>query len=128
MNRNVRIVILLLFLIIVPFLVYAYLQLKSLSDDEKMADAIHEKQLETVLYSLNQYADDVLSQWVRKLSRNDQSIFQNASNMVVSNESIQFLNIRQMDTKFDSLFKTTMCLLLQVALEISTRVIKKVIL
>lgn len=104
MDRNVRVVIILLVFIVVPFLVYAYLQVKLLKDDEKMADTIHEKQLETVLYSLNQYADDVMSQWVRRLSNSEQSIYQNANDMVIGNESIRVLNIRQMDIQKDSLF------------------------
>lgn len=103
MNKNVRSILLLVLLIIIPFLIYAYLQVKSLSDDEKMADVIYKKQMETVLFSLNQYADDVMGQWIRRLSSEHQSIQKNANDLTVNNESIQMLVVRKMETKSDSI-------------------------
>lgn len=104
MNKNVRNLLLLLFLIVVPFLVYAFLQVKALREDQKRADTIYEKQMETVLFSLNQYADDMMDQWVRRLSGNNKSISKNAFDLVLGNESIQMLNLRRMSDQKDSVF------------------------
>ncbi len=103
MDKNIRIVLTLLFLIVIPFLIYAFLQVKSLKNDEKLADSIYEKQMETVLFSLNQYADDMMAQWIRKLADENESLAKNASDLVLGNESIQLLVIRQITNGKDSL-------------------------
>lgn len=103
MNKSVRAILIILSVIIIPFLIYAYLQVRSLNEDEKMADSIYVKQMETVLFSLNQYADDRMSEWISRLSNKENSIQKNAANLVLGNESIQLLVLRHMTTKKDSL-------------------------
>ena len=104
MNRNLRVLVLLVLLIIIPFLVYAFLQLSSLKEDEQMADEIYEKQMDAVLFSLNQYADDMTSQWIRQLQEDESDLNEEAAALVLRNESIQLLVIRNMETNEDSLF------------------------
>lgn len=104
MNRNLRVLVLLVLLIIIPFLVYAFLQLSSLKEDEQMADEIYEKQMDAVLFSLNQYADDMTSQWIRQLQEDESDLNEEAADLVLRNESIQLLVIRNMETNEDSLF------------------------
>ena len=94
MNRNLRVLVLLVLLIIIPFLVYAFLQLSSLKEDEQMADEIYEKQMDAVLFSLNQYADDMTSQWIRQLQEDESDLNDEAAVLVLRNESIQLLVIR----------------------------------
>lgn len=103
MSKGIRTILIILLVIIIPFLIYAFLQVRSLNEDEKMADAIYEKQMETVLFSLNQYADDRMQQWVNRLSSKENSIEKNAANLVLGNESIQLLVVRYIPTKKDSL-------------------------
>lgn len=103
MNKPVQPVFLILILIVVPFLIYAFLQIRSLEEDEEMANAVYEKQMETVLFSLNQYADDMMSQWVRRLSNAQDPISKNAFDLTLGNESIQMLVLREMATKNDSI-------------------------
>lgn len=104
MNKPVQPVLLILFLIVVPFLVYAYFQLQSLNEDEKMAYAIYEKQMETVLFSLNQYADDQMNRWVSKLTGNQASINKHASELVLGNESIQMMAVRNLANRENKIF------------------------
>lgn len=104
MNKNLRSLLFLVIIIVIPFLIYAYIQAKSLETDEKIADSIYEKQMETVLFSLNQYADDMMAHWIRRLSKEDEKISQNAFDLVLSNESIQMLVLRQIDHQKDSIF------------------------
>lgn len=105
MDKSVRAVLILLVLIVVPFLIYAFIQVKSLEEDEQMASAIYKKQMETVLFSLNQYSDDMMDQWIRKLSTDQNPIAINASNLVLGNESIQLLVLRKMETYEDTIFQ-----------------------
>lgn len=103
MTKHSKTIFLILGLTIIPFLIYGYLQLRSLNEDEQMAEAIYEKQMETVLFSLNQYADDLMGQWARKMGNTSTSVQENAADLVLRNESIQVLSIEGVDTAFDTL-------------------------
>lgn len=103
MTKEVRVLFFILVLTITPLLIYAFLQVRSLGEDEKMAQAAYEKQMEAVLFSLNQYADDLMSKWVRKLSDQEEPLTHNANDLMIGNESIQLLVLRNMKTKKDSI-------------------------
>lgn len=103
MSKGVRTILTILLVIIIPFLIYAFLQVRSLNEDEKMADEIYEKQMETVLFSLNQYANNRMQQWVSRLDSKTHPINKNAADLVLGNESIQLLVLRRMSDKKDSL-------------------------
>ncbi|MBK6266618.1 GHKL domain-containing protein [Marivirga sp. S37H4] len=104
MNKQLRSILIILAIIIVPLFIYGYLQLLSLNEDEQMANVIYEKQMETVLFSLNQYADDMMTQWARELDNSGSDIFENASRLVLSNEPIQLLSINNLEAEVDSVF------------------------
>lgn len=104
MSKQVRAIFFILTLIVIPFLIYAFLQVRSLDEDERMASIVYQKQMETMLFSLNQYADDMMGQWIRRLSDEQQPIYQNASNLVLGNESIQLLVLRDIQSMHDSLY------------------------
>lgn len=104
MNQPSRPVLIILFLIVVPFLIYAFIQIRSLGDDEQMANIVYKKQMETVLFSLNQLADDMMGRWVQKLTNGQYSIEKNAADLLLGNESIQLIVTREMTHKRDSLF------------------------
>lgn len=103
MNRNIRILILLVLLIIIPFLIYAILQARAFRADEQMADEIYEKQMDAVLFSLNQYANDVMNQWLGQLEDDDNTVYDNAAALLLGNESIQVLALRDMTSGYDTL-------------------------
>ena len=103
MTKEVRVLFIILVLTIAPLLIYAFLQVRSLGEDERMAQAAYEKQMEAVLFSLNQYADDLMTRWVRELSDQKQSLHVNADELIVGNESIQMLVLRNMSTQNDSI-------------------------
>lgn len=102
-SKSARTILIILLVIVVPFLIYAFVQIRALSQDEKMAEAIYEKQMETVLFSLNQYADDRMQQWVNKLADKTYPIVRNANDLVLGNEAIQLLVIRHIPNRQDSL-------------------------
>ncbi len=63
-TRRIALILTLVFLI--PALFYSVYEISSLNKDEKMIADIYQKQLEAILFSVNQYSDDVLGSWIRK--------------------------------------------------------------
>ena len=58
-----KIGIILLFIIILPVILLTFNELNTLSDNEKVLEEIYADQLEAVLFSVNQYSEDVVSSW-----------------------------------------------------------------
>ncbi len=67
MNSTRRIGLLLTFVFLLPALFFSVYELSSLNRDEKMIQDIYAKQLEAILFSVNQYSDDIVSNWVAKI-------------------------------------------------------------
>jgi two-component system phosphate regulon sensor histidine kinase PhoR len=68
MNKTVKkIGIILLFIIILPVMLLTFNELNTLSDNEKVLEEIYADQLEAVLFSVNQYSEDVVSSWATQI-------------------------------------------------------------
>ncbi|MGB5895183.1 MAG: HAMP domain-containing sensor histidine kinase, partial [Ignavibacteriaceae bacterium] len=68
MNKTVKkIGIILLFIIILPVILLTFNELNTLSDNEKVLEEIYADQLEAVLFSVNQYSEDVISSWATQI-------------------------------------------------------------
>lgn len=68
MNKTVKkIGIILLFIIILPVILLTFNELNTLSDNEKVLEEIYADQLEAVLFSVNQYSEDVVSSWATQI-------------------------------------------------------------
>jgi two-component system phosphate regulon sensor histidine kinase PhoR len=67
MNSTRKIGLILILVFLLPALFYSVYQLSSLGKDERMIEDIYSKQLETILFSVNQYSDDVVSTWTSKI-------------------------------------------------------------
>jgi two-component system, OmpR family, phosphate regulon sensor histidine kinase PhoR len=67
MKSTHRIGLLLTLIFLLPVLFYSVYEMSSLDDDEKMIEEIYSKQLEAMLFSVNQYSDDVLGSWVSRI-------------------------------------------------------------
>lgn len=104
MSKTSRIFIVLVLFIVLPFLFYALLQIKSLTDDEQAANEISGKQMENTLFATNQLAENMADRWIRQLSNTDESIISNARKLVLENESIQMLVLRHEPSGVDSIF------------------------
>ena len=57
-------IILVVLLIITPSLLITVFQLNSISQQEKAFEEIYQRQLTSVVFSINMYADDVVNRWV----------------------------------------------------------------
>src|SRR5579859_6206181 len=67
MNPTKRIAFILTAIFLLPALFFSVYEISSLNKDEKMIDDIYQKQLEAILFSVNQYSDDALSHWISKI-------------------------------------------------------------
>lgn len=67
MKSTRRIGLLLALVFLLPALLFSVYEISSLNKDEKMIQEIYEKQLEAILFSVNQYCDDVLNTWISRI-------------------------------------------------------------
>lgn len=56
-------------LLIIPSSLYTILELNSMNDQEKLYKDIYNDQLDAVLFSLNQFADDNVSAWINDIEK-----------------------------------------------------------
>ena len=64
MNRAVKkIGIILLIIILLPAIIFSVYELSTLNQSEKVLENIYKNQLEAILFSVNQYSEDVTSNW-----------------------------------------------------------------
>ncbi|GHN02002.1 hypothetical protein WSM22_34910 [Cytophagales bacterium WSM2-2] len=66
MKSTRRIALLLSLVFLLPALFFSVYEISSLNKEEEMIQDIYDKQLEAILFSVNQYADDLLSGWMTK--------------------------------------------------------------
>ncbi len=68
MNKPIkRILLILLLLIVLPILVVSVNEIISLDKNEKIIEEIYTNQLEAILFSVNQYSEDVIRNWTAKI-------------------------------------------------------------
>ncbi len=63
-----KIGLILLLIILLPALAYTVYEFTSLNRNEKLISEIYDQQLETILFSVNQYSWDVTNSWVSRIS------------------------------------------------------------
>ncbi|MFT6138671.1 MAG: two-component system phosphate regulon sensor histidine kinase PhoR [Roseivirga sp.] len=66
-NRFQKNLLVLYLVLVLPIAAYAVFALSSLTDDERELEIIYERQLEAVLFSINQYTQDVVGVLLLKL-------------------------------------------------------------
>jgi two-component system phosphate regulon sensor histidine kinase PhoR len=64
MNKTVKkIGVSLLLVILLPLLIFVVLEISSLKENEKVIERIYENQLDAILFSVNQYSEDIAGSW-----------------------------------------------------------------
>ncbi|MCW8849853.1 MAG: HAMP domain-containing histidine kinase [Melioribacteraceae bacterium] len=58
----------LLLIILLPLTIYTIYELSSLSENERVIEDIYSEQLNTIIFSVNQFVDDNLQGWVAKIN------------------------------------------------------------
>lgn len=70
MNRPLTKIILIIFVVILlPLIGFTVYQLSSISENEEVLQEIYSNQLESILFSVNQHSDDVVSSWAGTVER-----------------------------------------------------------
>ena len=68
MNNTLRrIGIILIAVIVVPALLFITFELSSLNSNERVIEKIYESQLDAILFSVNQYSQDLMESWAGKI-------------------------------------------------------------
>ena len=62
-----KIGIILISLIVFPTLFFSIYEVKNLNNNEQLIDSIYSSQLSSIVFSLNQYSDDVVNSWANAI-------------------------------------------------------------
>lgn len=108
MSKTVKkIGILLILIVLLPLLVFIILEIGSLKENEKVIERIYENQLDAILFSVNQYSEDIAGSWRSRinstlaLTQPGISAFQETADNFL-NENPSILTIIITDEKGDS--------------------------
>lgn len=70
MTNSRKIIIGLALIVLLPALFYSAYQISALNDTEEMLQEVYERQLDAILFSVNQYVLDVASDWASRIEKN----------------------------------------------------------
>jgi len=105
MNPTKRIGLILTVIFLIPALFFSVYEISSLNKDEEMIEEIYQQQLETILFSVNQYSDDALNSWISKTQayfgvENDSVRAASLQNLMLLNSPIHSIFVwDSLDTK-----------------------------
>ena len=94
--KNIKPWLFLLFLLIIPTGLFTVVEVTSLSDQEQMIESIYANQLDAVLYSINQYADDMVSSWSNDIHRhiiNENNLSEIERDWPQTNPQVEYLSL-----------------------------------
>lgn len=68
MNKPIKkISLILILLLLLPFIFISYREFVSIDENEKILSEAYNNQLESILFSVNQYSEDIVRSWLQKL-------------------------------------------------------------
>lgn len=71
---GLKIGIILSVILVLPSLFFSAYEIGNLNQNEQVIDSIYSSQLESMLFSINQYSNDVLSGWANQLDREESNL------------------------------------------------------
>lgn len=99
----VKISVVLVVIIFLPIGFFLVNELTKLSQNEQMVENVFNKQLESILFSINQYSENVISYWINNLDLplDCESVTMEgvATNMLSNNPSIQQISFMDIETE-----------------------------
>jgi len=78
-NPLYKIVIILVTVIFIPMLFFTVYEISSLNESEKVLNQIYSNQIDAILFSVNQYSEDVVSSWRNKINN---SLSENGNQLI----------------------------------------------
>ncbi|MFC2084870.1 sensor histidine kinase [Bacteroidota bacterium] len=95
-NPIKKIGIILFVFVFFPALIFSIYELNNLNETEEIIEVIYQKQLESILFSVNQYSEDIVSNWATQINiillesgDNFESIRNKLNNFFIINNSIE---------------------------------------
>lgn len=115
MTKPIKKIILFLILIIaLPILFFLFKEASNLNETEKMIESIYQKQLDAVLFSVNQYSEDLARNWMNRIEAYDNgsnSLFVTDENifgeMLSENSSIKYIFASDTSFSFNAIFRAS---------------------
>ncbi len=92
-----RIAVILIIIILLPVVFFSIYEISTLNKNEEVLKGVYNKQLDAILYSVNQYSDDIVSSWRSNLNlqlveNNNANEFKTAVDSIIKlNSAIQYL-------------------------------------
>ena len=98
-----KIGLLVVIILILPISAFFIYQFASLNESEEEINRIYVQQLETIIFSINQYSEDIVSSWANNINlavkSPNQNITENIESLIIENPSIKSVFIA--DTNFN---------------------------
>lgn len=98
-------------IILLPLISFSVYQLNSLSENEKVLERIYTEQLNTIIFSVNQYVDDIVQNWTREIkdswdNRESGNLVSRLTDILKDNGSISMMLISDTAGNIGSNFYT----------------------
>ncbi|MFC2137459.1 sensor histidine kinase [Bacteroidota bacterium] len=94
-----KIFYILIIVILLPVLFFTVYEILSLNQTEEVIEDIYKNQLETILFSLNQYTEDVISSWVEEV--NTKYHISGMDNLLRDKPGLSCIHIKKTGDNFD---------------------------
>ncbi len=85
---GLKIGILLTLILVLPSLFFSAYEISNINQNEAVIDSVYSSQLESILFSVNQYSDDVISGWANQLDKGKYGVETEIKLLVSKNYSI----------------------------------------
>ncbi|PKQ61876.1 hypothetical protein BZG02_14725 [Labilibaculum filiforme] len=85
---GLKIGILLTLIVVLPSLFFSAYEISNLNKNEVVIDSIYSSQLESILFSVNQYSDDVVNGWANQLDKGKYGLEKEMELLVTKNYAI----------------------------------------
>lgn len=92
-NKLLLSVLFVLLIIVIPSFIFSIYQYSTVTNEEQVIDDVYKNQLESILFSINQYSVDIVDTWVNKLDVTYESEESNLDSFLMQNNQIQQINI-----------------------------------
>ncbi len=89
-----KILFILLAVFLLPLLIFTVYQISTLNENEKVITEIYDKQLEAILFSVNQYSQDLVDAWARDISEAERDSLYTDERMeefLLENEAVRYI-------------------------------------
>ncbi|GJM30030.1 MAG: hypothetical protein DHS20C17_26650 [Cyclobacteriaceae bacterium] len=89
-----KILLLLLAVFLLPVCIFTVFQVSTLNENERVITEIYDKQLEAILFSVNQYSQDLVDAWAKDLSEAQADTLntkERVNEFLLQNEAVQYI-------------------------------------